>query len=429
MTTNRSQPLPHRFAWSAVPLLCLLLLLGGCDEGELLPPDPEAGDLFARYVALGNSITAGFQSDGINAETQAEAYPVLLAQQMGHEVGETFNIPALAPPGCPPPLTNVFTGERRGDEACELREQPVPTTIHNVAVPGAALADVLTNDVNEDANPNALTTLILGGRTQLEAAAEAQPTFVSVWIGNNDVLGAALSGTAVEGTTFTPPSTFEQGYETLRDRLQALEAEGGVLVGVANVTLIPYLSPGAAYFAAAQEEALPESFEVADTCAPASLGGVGESTLVPFGYGFGFLLPAAQAGTPVTLDCTDDRPLAEIYGPENVPGALAAYSILTEEEIAELAAAVQAYNTAIASAADDLGWAYVDPNALFEREEIAAQLPPFPNLSNPDQPFGPFFSLDGVHPSREGHALVAEALIQAINEAYGTEIPPASEAQ
>ena len=39
--------------------------------------------LFRRYAALGNSITAGFQSAGINDSTQRRAYPVLLAMAMG----------------------------------------------------------------------------------------------------------------------------------------------------------------------------------------------------------------------------------------------------------------------------------------------------------------------------------------------------------
>ena len=43
--------------------------------------------LFDRYVAIGNSITAGFQSDGINDSTQRQAYPALLAKQMRTRYG------------------------------------------------------------------------------------------------------------------------------------------------------------------------------------------------------------------------------------------------------------------------------------------------------------------------------------------------------
>ena len=49
--------------------------LTGCDpDAEIVRPDPPiAGALFRSYVALGNSLTAGFQSGGINAATQADA--------------------------------------------------------------------------------------------------------------------------------------------------------------------------------------------------------------------------------------------------------------------------------------------------------------------------------------------------------------------
>lgn len=428
---NVFQSYRRSLAWSAVPVLALLLLLAGCEDGELLPPEPEGGDLFARYVAIGNSITAGFQSQGINANTQSDAYPVLLARQMGLDVGTTFNIPALKPPGCPPPLTQLFPepdtlgGPNAPD--CALRTTPTPTTINNVAVPGAEVIDAFSN-TDPASNASPLTTFILGGRTQVEAAAQVEPTFASVWIGNNDVLSAALSGNVIEGTTYTAPSTFANRYGETLDRLAGAEIEGGVLVGIADVTVIPYLSPGAAFFQAEQQGALPPTFDVADNCAPASAGGVGESTLIPFRYSFGFLLPLAQNGTSVTLDCTDNRSLAEIYGPSNVPDAIQSYSILTAQEIGTLSATVQAYNDAIESEASDRGWAYVDPNTLFAQPDIADQIPPFPDTdpTNDVPPFGPFFSLDGVHPSSTGHALLTNHIIAAINETYDTDLPDGS---
>src|SRR5687768_18508991 len=62
------------------------LALGACvgDSEVLNPPvNPAGGALFTRYVSLGNSITAGFQSGGIVDSTQRQAYPNLLAQRAG----------------------------------------------------------------------------------------------------------------------------------------------------------------------------------------------------------------------------------------------------------------------------------------------------------------------------------------------------------
>ena len=56
------------------------------EDSFLLPGAIDA--LVARYLAIGNSITAGFQSTGTNDNTQLESYVVLMAQHLGLELGE-----------------------------------------------------------------------------------------------------------------------------------------------------------------------------------------------------------------------------------------------------------------------------------------------------------------------------------------------------
>jgi len=384
-------------------LVIAALTLTACENDSLLSPEPPAEDLFTNYVALGNSITAGFQSDGINVQTQQASYAVLLAQQMG----TSFTVPELNLPGCPPPLTNPLTGERVGGPdapECALRATPPPRRINNTAVPGAAVLDAL-NNLDMESNANTLTTLILGGRTQVERAAEVNPTFASVWLGNNDVLGAALSG-VVTADNVTSPEVFQQRYSAVLDELEAAGAEGGVLVGVADVTQVPHLSPGAAYFGADQQGALPPTFTVDGSCAPAALGGVGEETLVPFGYGFGELLTAAQGGAEVTLNCGADA------------------RVLSAEELTALGTAVASYNAIIEEEATTRGWAYYSPNPTFAQLRAAGDIPLFPDVQNPTALFGPIFSLDGVHPSSTAHELVAEEIADAIDATYGTSLSP-----
>src|SRR5437764_1087833 len=67
-------------------------------------------DIFRNYVAIGNSITAGWQSGGINDSTQQQAYPRLLAIQMG----TPYKYASLVAPGCPPPVNNFQTQARVG---------------------------------------------------------------------------------------------------------------------------------------------------------------------------------------------------------------------------------------------------------------------------------------------------------------------------
>ena len=223
-----------------------VLVAAGCSQDHLMAPTVPTylgGAMFQRYVSIGNSITAGFQSGGINDSTQRQAYPVLVAAAMG---GDPFYYPSLALPGCPPPYTNIFTGARlAGGTAttCAFRAS-TPPYISNVGVPSAQVLDIMHNGPGIGTNSNALTQLILGGRTQYHAAVAARPTFVSVWIGNNDVLGSVLSATnAGDSTLITPLATFQTRYKEMVDSLKdRLIVKGGLLIGVANVTEIPYLS-------------------------------------------------------------------------------------------------------------------------------------------------------------------------------------------
>jgi hypothetical protein len=59
--------------------------LAACEAKDTVlgPTTIGTGDIFHSYVALGNSITAGYQSGGINDSTQRQSFARLLAVQMG----------------------------------------------------------------------------------------------------------------------------------------------------------------------------------------------------------------------------------------------------------------------------------------------------------------------------------------------------------
>src|SRR2546425_4897788 len=90
--------------------LGILLAVAACHQDELFRPYPNGplDPLFTRYVSMGNSITAGYQSGGINDSTQLQSYAVLLARQ-----GQTpFFVPLIAQPRCPPPFRSLYTAPR-----------------------------------------------------------------------------------------------------------------------------------------------------------------------------------------------------------------------------------------------------------------------------------------------------------------------------
>src|SRR5665213_2474545 len=246
-STGRSQMHRNRYLAGGVIAVMILSAIAACSHSDdvvsVKPVDP----LFKTYVSIGNSITAGWQSDGINDSTQRQSYAVLFAQA----VNTPFRIPLLNRPGCPPPIDNFLTQHRVGggsDVTCALRTPAsTPGPLNNVAVPGATSLSPTGSVTGPDTLvENALTTFILGGETQAQRAAEAQPTFVSVWIGNNDVLNASLSGVlpATPGISngVTSITKFTSNYTSLIKSLKAIPSiKGGVLIGVVNTINVPIL--------------------------------------------------------------------------------------------------------------------------------------------------------------------------------------------
>jgi lysophospholipase L1-like esterase len=411
---------------AASALLALPVLAGCAADQSLNPPDLDNNEgLMARYVAMGNSITAGLQSAGINEELQRQSYARLFALR----AGAPFFIPSLSMPGCPPPLVNNITLERLGGATpttCALRKDEFLPYVSNLAVPETEVGDLL-DPMTPDTRANALTTFILGGRTQVEAMLETEPTFVSLWVGNNDVLGA-LTNSADPGdeALITPVGEFTTDYTAVLDAIEESGAQGAALIGVADVSSIPFASTGAIYWCLSTgacpgvPQSLPPALTVLPSCAPAATGIVGaqgDQVLVPWPVGVPKIAAAAQ-GLPQTLDCTLDT------------------EVVLPEEFAAMTAAVSAYNAFIEEQATQRGWAYVDVNpALLElkatplpENPYEAPIVNFPILPTEGAPtesvfFGTFFSLDGVHPSGVAHRVIADSLISAVNQTYATSIP------
>ena len=394
----------------------------GEDSVDIVRPNL-ADDMFRSYVAIGNSITAGYQSGGINDSTQLESYAYYLFRAMGYDSAQ-YNFARLAKPGCPPPIENFQTGARvgigtvaNGNLFCQFRSN-TERTLNNVAVPGATVLDPTASTTA--VGSNALTTFILGGRTQVRRALEANPTFVTAWIGNNDVLIAAVTGltsatpagSPVASPGITSPETFVAAYKRMADSIMlAPRLQGGVLIGVVDVSNAPVL------------------FQASFLASPAVRAGLAQA--------------AGRAAITVDPNCTNSSSLISLRIVEllranpAIPGiscekgtnpAYGDFFVVDMTEKTLLSAAVLQYNTYIKAKADTMGFAYYDPNETLLAVKNAGGIPAFPNLASPTQPFGPYFSLDGVHPARLGHRTIADDLILAINAEYGTTLPTSTTA-
>lgn len=426
--------------------LAATVLLGACvGDGDepftVIEPTANGGRLFTRYVAMGNSITAGFQSGGINDSLQVRAYPVFLAQR----AGATFESPLIARPGCPRPFVGPLgaTGRLGTADSCVRINNPRVT--HNVAVPGARVRDVYQFPSGQLAS---LNTLLVGPRTQVRAMLEARPTFVSLWIGNNDALEASVSGivgprAVGADSTLTPLAAFQSRLAIVVDSIRAAGPQGAMLVGVVNaIAAAPILQPGAYFYFVAQAS-----------------GGTFQ-------------------GKPVNVNCSPVTPLGtpnplarnmvsfQIVGDANFPEINcdpAAYSaadprrgtyLLDQAEIALISQRIAQYNTAIQAAATANNWVYVDPNAILQpylaeetgglhqrlrkcqdlataatlaqiQAAVATSCPVTGATAAPNF-FGSLMSFDGVHPSTEAHMILAGRFAERINARYGTTLSTAT---
>lgn len=93
--------------------------------------------------------------------------------------------------------------------------------------------------------------------------------------------------------------------------------------------------------------------------------------------------------------------------------------VLLPTEQNEIAAATQAYNASIAAAASAHGLALVDLNAILEQASTTGIN--FDNYNlNTDLVFGGLVSLDGIHLTARGYALMANGFLEAIDATYGS---------
>lgn len=93
--------------------------------------------------------------------------------------------------------------------------------------------------------------------------------------------------------------------------------------------------------------------------------------------------------------------------------------VLIPTEIAEIKVATDAYNVSIKAAADSKGLAFVDTKAIMTQLSTGGIVA---NGFTTTSAYvtGGGFSLDGIHPSPRGYALIANAFSTAINEKYGS---------
>jgi lysophospholipase L1-like esterase len=324
------------------------------------------------FIAMGDSIGEGVQSGDSNSATQPNSYLKLVASRLR----VPFPLPLIA-------TTPISTVESTNGRSRIVASTQSPNLAVSGADTGSALTDQADGVVNEEVD------LVLAPRlgAQIDVAETTPSDLMVYWLGNNDALSAILAFDHLDASQLTPVNVF---YANLDEGLRRLKAAGKTKVVVGNLINIPQI---AFTFDATQLRAF---------------------------AGSDFGLPAGSRTSLIAalLLRSGIAPANLLRSPDWV---------LDANELAAIQSRIDSFNAIIAERAAFYGYPVVDVKAAFDaymaNPPIVAGVPVTNGFN------GGMFSLDGVHPSNTGHALVANLFLATINQAYGLALAPYSQSE
>ena len=474
------------FKWLLLVSLSFIACTNNDNSAPVVVPVSAGTATFTNYVALGDSFAAGYSDGALFKKGQDGSYTNILSQQFALAGGGAFKIPytsdnigGLLLGG------HVIAGTRlyfNGTGPVSVSGTPTTeVTTHltgpfnNLGIPGAKSFHLLVSGYG-DPNPNVVSSgasnpyfarFATSSTTTVLADALAQsPTFFSLWIGGNDVLGYATSGGVGVNQTGNPnlatygadditdPGIFEIVFSGLVKSLTANGAKG-VVANLPYVTALPYFTTvpynpvpldaptitllmnttnGYGKYNGGIQYALNNHLISADEAARRTISfhpGTDNAVVIEDSYlsnlaGYG--IPSYRQATSadlIVLPAMSFIGTAVGGNPLYVNGVsvpLADKWVLSKDEIAEVKVATDAYNVTIKAVADAKGLAFVDTKAIMAQLSSTGITSNYFTL-NSTYVTGGAFSLDGVHPSPRGYALIANAFSAAINTTYSSTFP------
>lgn len=383
---------------------------------ENTPSNGEAD--FSSYIAVGNSLTAGFADGGLYREGQQYSFPEILAQQFKAVGGGNFNSPLFTEAQANGSGYLQFTGfTATGTPTTSTvttnlayvapgKFANYEGTFNNYGVPEMKVALLESNGY---AANNPYFARILGSASAnstymdvVEAAMNNQKaTFFSFWEGQNDILSFAYTGGS---QALTPVTQFETIYNRSVNKLVGPNKRKGVLGTVGDVLGLPYFNV-VTLKALQAAVGQPAPFYVR----------TGTNTVIQADSTFKFTLPFSSAGLIGKPDAAG-RP----YGLH--PGnPVASNWVLDPAEQTQIRTRTNEFNAKIKEIASR------NQLALADVDDLMAQFatPKMVNGAEISTAYitGNIFSLDGIHLTPIGNALTANAFIKAINQQYNANVP------
>ncbi|TDP58841.1 SGNH/GDSL hydrolase family protein [Flavobacterium dankookense] len=324
------------------------------------------------------------------------------------------------------------------------------------------------------------------GTTVLADALSQSPTFFSLWIGGNDELGYATAGGDETVNPLTPQTTFDSAYNTLISQMTAGGRKGVIAnlpyvttlpyfyvikydqltqsnltvnnvnqVNALNTQLYGPLLNALTFLGQGNRINLLSSTgnnpmlmvdeTLADLTIPLTqvitqgliLQGVPVPQATAQGTLLGQVFGRARQTRPTDLICLSAStrigrlpsvaqdgiasPAPSLLGQLGVTFPLPDRYVLIPSEVTEIEAATNGYNATIEAAATANDLAFVNAKDIMARLSTTGISDSGYTL-NSTYVSGGAFSLDGIHPSPRGYALIANEFIKSINSKYGSNL-------
>lgn len=418
---------------------------------------PSAGQAdFTKFVSIGDSYSAGYTDGALGYEGQLVSFPNIIAEQL-KSVGMQgeFKQPLTAEGKSVGTTTIDANGNKNGYfilkyNADSTAISPAPTPgdmtifstfigndapFNNVAVPGAKSIHLVAPQYGDytlgTGNYNPFYSRFAsspGKSTIFSDGMAAQPTFVSLWIGGNDVLAYALAGgegtVGANGTNdITATGTFEYVINTMFSTLKAASIEG-VTGNIPNINTLPYFTTvpyNGLVLTADQASTLNAAYATYNTYAQAN--GLPSITFAEGANGFVVEDKLGYIRHAVSTDRILLSALSYIQGSTKWGSAtkIGKQYVLDAAEVEAINTATTSFNEILKSKAAEYDLAFADLNQLMN-EIVAGKIIDGATYYSTFVS-GNIFSLDGIHSTPRGSAVIANEFIKAINSKYGASVP------
>ncbi|MBL4652919.1 MAG: hypothetical protein JKY53_08665 [Flavobacteriales bacterium] len=443
-----------------IGLISIALVLTNCKKPFEELEYSDGGLDFSNYIAVGNSLTQGYQDGGLYEATQVNSYPAIIARQMKLVQPDMPDFIQPLAPGNGSGyihleyINDVLTVVKPREEGGYAEDATWDNLIQNVAYSNLGVSGIKLINVVSDPNipsDDLVNYLVLRNNPfghrfldfgfsnspteYLQHVANSNPTFFTSWLGNNDILSFATNGGVesefeIGGTNFyldglSDPAEFRKKYDQSLDSLTKNGAKG-IVATLPSVTSIPY-------FNVVKQADIVGTDGVQLTLYKADEDGnvyevqPDDILLLPVASTLlKFERDSITADGDVARDPDGNAIVVYTSIPHGVDrnNPLKDSEVLDPAEYTRLQATITSLNIELKASAASHNIPVVDMYTHLIGFEAGVQFNGIEFSTKYIE--GGVFSLDGVHPNSKGYAIIANKFIDAINENYGASIPKAN---